>query len=86
MINTKYETCYRYLYNFGHYDFNPRIVLYFIFVECLFKDKSKCNDISLSNICTIWVPAGRDMFIETVDKRQLHADAHVAVCCAWIQR
>lgn len=51
----------------------------------LFKDKSKCNDISLSIICTIWVPAGRDMFIETVDKRQLHADAHVAVCCAWIQ-
>lgn len=51
----------------------------------LFKDKSKCNDISLSIICTIWVPAGRDVFIETVDKRQLHADAHVAVCCAWIQ-
>lgn len=48
----------------------------------LFKDKSKCNDISLSIICTIWVPAGRDVFIETVDKRQLHADAHVAVCCA----
>lgn len=43
----------------------------------LFKDKSKCNDISLSIICTIWVPAGRDVFIETVDKRQLHADAHV---------
>ena len=35
---------------------------------------------------TIWVPAGRDVFIETVDKRQLHADAHAdALCRAWIQ-
>lgn len=31
---------------------------------------------------TIWVPAGRDVFIETVDKRQLHADAHADALCS----